>query len=146
MESEADIECQACYTLNPIDRTKSRNCGANLRPSSSEFSEDYIEKQKNNLRVSNQSLSSFAPYLVSSHLAILLRVVGWIYFLLSLVGGIYLIANAKQFLYSSFEYVVNYYYMALGIVGIFSSLIVLLICVGIARIIEQNIFIINSKK
>ena len=129
-----------------FEGTKCKKCGANLKPSSNEFSEDYIEKQKNNLRVSNQSLSSFAPYLVSAHLAILLRVVGWIYFLLSLVGGIYLISNAKQFLYSSFEYVINYYYMALGIVGIFSSLIVLLICVGIARIIEQNIFIINRKK
>jgi hypothetical protein len=75
--------------------------------------------------------------LSSKYLSLWIQAVGTIYFCLSLIGGIYLIITATD---------VNYFFRSIGIIGIISSLIVLLICLGVAKIIKQNIYIINKLK
>jgi hypothetical protein len=93
--------------------------------------------------------------LSSKYLPLWIQVIGTIYFCLSLIGGIILIVTSTEThtvytpgLFSREDVVttVNYFYRSMGIVGIISSLVVLLICLGVAKIIEQNIFIINKIK
>jgi len=82
-----------------------------------------------------------------------LYAVGWIYFLLGLLGGLILIFNSKEThyergsLYSIGETVTttNYFNLAFGVVGIISCAIVLLLCLGLARVMEQNIYLINKE-
>lgn len=85
---------------------------------------------------------------VSTSIAAGLTSVGWIYFLLSILGSIALLVNVKQKVYvrGVYETVTNEMFIVFGIAGVMSSILVLLICLGIARAIEQNVFIIRHLK
>ena len=77
-----------------------------------------------------------------------LKFIGWLYLLISLIGGIVLIAKSKvthiESLYTmEYSTSINYAYRALGIMGIITSLIVLLVCLGIAKIIQQNAYLLK---
>ena len=105
------------------------------------------------LRIEEEEKLHFEK-LQSDRIAYLLKIAGWIYFGLSLIGGVILILSASEQIYvsngfySAGKYVerFNTAYLAFGIVGILSSIIILLICLGLALIIEQNIMLIQKKK
>lgn len=82
----------------------------------------------------------------------IMQIFGWVYFAVSLIGGISLIINSTTLknvptdgYYSQNIKVVNYAYRTMGIAGVISSILVLLLCLGIARIIEQNIYLIKKQ-
>ena len=88
----------------------------------------------------------------SSVLPLTIQIFGWVYFAFSLIGGISLIINSTTTnnvstggYYSQNIEVVNYAYRTMGIAGVISSILVLLLCLGIARIIEQNIYLIKKQ-
>ncbi len=83
------------------------------------------------------------PYLINTKLATGLETMGILYFVLNIIGSIVLIISAFGEDYKGFHYV-NYEYIIYGIAFFFSSLIIMLICLGISRIIEQNIYLINN--
>ena len=107
----------------------------------------------NQLSIAKESKSFVvSANLIDEYLPNWIIAIGWIYFLISLIGGIFIWANSSETyyqsggLYRSGEYVetVNYAMRSIGIIGVFTSIIVLLICCGIGRVIKQNIFIINK--
>lgn len=87
--------------------------------------------------------------LTSTDFPLMLRIVGWAYLIISVVGGIYLIANSKISGSSYNEFIpasTNYVYIALGISGIITGLVGCLIFIALARMFEQNILILQYSK
>jgi hypothetical protein len=85
--------------------------------------------------------------LINEKLANAINIAGWFYFVVSLLGGITLITSAytKQYILLGYVDTTNYAYLCLGIAGVVSSFIVLLICSGISLIIKQNAYLISNK-
>lgn len=73
--------------------------------------------------------------LTGNELPFVLKFFGGLYFLLSFIGGVVLWANHSDAEDSL---------LSIGIIGVITSIIVLLICLGIAKTIEQNSFIIKK--
>lgn len=73
-----------------------------------------------------------------------LRIAGWAYFILNVIGAIYLFANATVDIPGQGDPVANYLYIVLALSLIFTGTIILLLCMGIARIIEQNVYMIRN--
>ena len=147
MSSEL-IKCPNCNDEISSHYIFCVSCGARLKG-------DSVKETKSDLNPNNESSidqTVLPQNLISEDLANGMLVVGWIYFLLSLIGGIIIWVNSSEThyqsgsLFQSGEYVetVNYTMRSIGIVGVFTSIIVLLICCGIARAIKQNIFIIKK--
>ena len=119
-------ECPSCGKMNETERSVCKYCAVEL-------------------------VNIWRPYLILRGHPSALRGFGSVYFILSIIGSIVLFANAKTSsyisggLFRSGEYIhsTNYTFIAMGIASILTSFIVLLICVGIARVMEQNIYIIR---
>ena len=115
------------------------------------------DSKKENIINPNQFIYDYKNYwetLTSKTLPNCINAVGAIYFFLSFFGGIYLIAISFQtnsvyidrFEGYRYEKIINYFSLSWGIVGILSSLLVLFTTMGIARIIRQNIQILENQK
>lgn len=92
-------------------------------------------------------------YLTKSTLSSGLRVFGWIYFFLSILGGISLLGSKVGNSYRSIDDIingndtyesVNNILQIAGLAGIISGVFVLLDCLGVSRIIDQNTYIIKN--
>jgi hypothetical protein len=90
---------------------------------------------------------SYDKKLLNDSYALLLQTLGVLYFVASIIGGIITI------LASNVEYVGDYgarhqetdsFMLGTGIAIIVVGFIAMFICLGIARVIEQNIFIIKE--
>lgn len=100
----------------------------------------------------NTNTATIPPYLIGKGLPISLNLFGTLYFLFSFIGGIILWSQSKEEVWVSgslyisghYETVINYVARSIGVAGVFSSIVVLLICTGIARAINQNIYIIET--
>ena len=76
-----------------------------------------------------------------------LRVLGWLYFLLSVIGGIILWSSGftsvfypanSQYGYSDhYKTIVDYNFLGYGIVAMFQGLILLMVMIALARITER---------
>jgi hypothetical protein len=117
------------------------------------------DSKKENIINPNQFIYDEKNYwgtLMSQTLPNCINAVGAIYFFLSLIGGIYLITISftseerliHNYLGPDIEHVpiINYFSLSWGIVGILSSLLVLFATMGMARIIRQNIQILENQK
>jgi len=82
----------------------------------------------------------------NSTLANVISVVGTIYFILALIGGIYLLANSQERIpgYFGYEKTTNPLIVGIGIAEIFSGFIILLVCLGISHIIYQNLSLLST--
>lgn len=81
-----------------------------------------------------------------------LKFFGWLYFVVWVLGGIFLLFNFKKMIvipksyyilgmieYDYVTYVINnYYYLITAIGGILQAVMILFIMLGIARILENN--------
>jgi hypothetical protein len=94
-----------------------------------------------------KKVNFYEANLINEKPANIINIAGWIYFAVSLLGGITLLASAstKQYILLGYVDTTNYAYLCLGIAGIVSSFIVLLICSGISLIIKQNAYLISIK-
>ncbi len=91
--------------------------------------------------------------LLSKTIITVLNSIGIIYFFLGLVGGAALLFTSVKEVYvppsglfeqGTYKTVINNSFVVYGIMGIISSIVVWAICFGIARIIEQNIYLIQK--
>jgi len=121
--------CPECGYKNSSDKDNCSNCNTDLSKESIENTEQQEVDKK----------------LISNDLPGTIEGVGIFYFILSFIGGIYLIATAKETIQIgvSTQSFTNPIQIALGISGIITGFIVLILCLGLARVINQNIYIIK---
>ncbi|MGK9477903.1 hypothetical protein [Melioribacter sp. OK-6-Me] len=114
-----------CRTANAAEAEDCAKCGESLEGA----------------RAAERREITAAKRIFSSEIAIWLKAMGWIYFALSFIGGFVLIGRAFEWVYNGerFERILNPALFSMGVASVITSVIVLLICLGIARVIEQNI-------
>lgn len=113
------IECPSCLGQTNKDRGTCEFCGIEL------------ENHWNGKNISKQLPQG-------------LRIAGWVYFILNIIGAIFIFANATKDIPGQGDPVIDYVYIIFAISFIFTSSIILLMCLGIARIIEQNVYLIRN--
>lgn len=136
-----EITCYRCGTVNPDYYLSCRKCKADLTKPSEPQSENNLD---------NQQISIATPILEleGEGMATALRVISVIYGILCFFGALLLFHESKQVNYiqadslfsmSETETIYNNTFIAIGVGSVISSIIIILICFGIARIIDQNI-------
>lgn len=126
-----EITCRHCGAKNPADLRECQTCGTIINPKGRIIEEEVVKERFRAHKFKK---------LTADGLSVWLRLIGWLYFIISFLGGIVLIVNAQ----GTYDTPTNYVNIALGIVGIMTSAIVVSFLCGIARIIDQNNFILST--
>ena len=93
------------------------------------------------------SSNNKGEYNGTNDLALYLKIAGTLYFIFSFIASIILFANTEYERFipggsllssGNYEKGTNYLFISLGIAGLLSGVIILFLCLGVAKIIEQN--------